>query len=1118
MGGGVVMSKVHRTLSVLAILLVFAFTGLHAQQITGTISGVVSDETGGVLPGVEVTARNTGTEATRTVISDDEGRYRISQLVPASYELRAELAGFQTALLQDIGLSMGQVAVVGVTLRVGAITEQVVVSAEVSLVDTTSASVSALVDSQQVRDLPLNGRDFIQLAALQEGVVVPVSQRRTVNGDRGVKISIGGARTYDNAMLLDGTDIKNQYGTTPGSVSGSLLGVDTIREFRVITSAYSAEYGRFTGGVISAVTRSGTNELHGGVFYFHRNSALDARNFFDRDPENPLERSKVPGFKRNQFGFTLGGPIVKDRTFLFGSYEGLRERLNATEISTFPNAEAHMGIIPNERFRGRFICGPPRGVMGQPSPVKCDVGVAPNVQPYMDLYPIPNGEDLGNGLALHFWQNARPLNEDYYLAKLDHKFSDSDDFFIRFTISDGNFSETNESSIWEIEEENLNQYWTLEHKHIFSPSVLNEFRFAYNRSSSRTDESGPVDESLWFVDPARQKAAEFKGGMGLLFCRGCGMSQFGTSTRTPQKHVLNTFQYMDNLVWTRGSHSMKVGVSVSRFQYNARNFARLQGTYQFDDVRGFMESRFTAATVFYGELESATPQPLGFRQTLVGIYMQDDVQVQPNLTVNLGLRYEFVTNPTEVAGRLGNLDDPLDTQTRTGNPFFLKNPSLKNFSPRVGFAWDPTGSGKFSVRGGFGLFHQQILQWCCTSALFRSTPFGIRGELDDDTHQAELDTFPNALKGLDKDHPAVDRVAMFAVSQPTQPYMMQWSLTLQRELFANMAVTAKYSGSRGVSLPRVGSANRPEVSQDANGAFFFPNINAPAPNQAFTAITDRRWDGNSYYNALALGLRRRFSGGNMFQLSYTWQKSIDEGSVIGGSPRETFNDAWLSQHLPERSLDRGLSSFGIQHAFSANWAVELPFGAGRRYGAGATGFVGKLIEGWQINGIVSLATGPPSTIDGNPFATCRQCSNIFASIRPGIPFPKSEDPNGWWVSDMANVTDEEFPFIQPGDTDANGDLIGPALGYFPNVGRNTGIGPGLATVDFSVLKNFYTGETAQIQFRAEFFNIFNRTNFQINFRGRDTHTRGGTINRSFGRLTETATTSRQIQLALRISF
>jgi hypothetical protein len=340
------MIKTYRTLSIFTLLLVFAFAGLNAQQTTGTISGVVSDETGGVLPGVEVTARNTGTEATRTVISDDEGRYRLLQLAPGDYELRAELTGFQTAILQDISLSVAQGAVVGVTLRVGAISEQVVVSAEVSLVDTQSATVASLVDSQQIRDLPLNGRDFLQLATLQDGVVMPTGMRKSVNGDLGTKISIGGARAFDNAILLDGTDIKNQYGTSPGSVAGGLLGVDTVREFRVITSAYSAEYGRFTGGVISAVTRSGSNQLHGTLFEFHRNSALDARNFFDRDPLNPAVRSKPPNFIRNQFGFTLGGPIVKDRTFFFGSYEGFRERLTLTEISNFPSEDAKTAYFP----------------------------------------------------------------------------------------------------------------------------------------------------------------------------------------------------------------------------------------------------------------------------------------------------------------------------------------------------------------------------------------------------------------------------------------------------------------------------------------------------------------------------------------------------------------------------------------------------------------------------------------------------------------------------------------------------------------------------------------------------------------------------------------------------
>jgi hypothetical protein len=1099
------MSKTYRALSVLAILLVFAFVGVSAQQISGTISGVVKDETGGVLPGVEVTSRNTGTEATRTVISDDEGRYRLSQLAPGDYELRAELAGFQTALLQDISLSMAQEAVVGVTLRVGSISEQVVVSADVALVETTSGTVAALVDSQQVRDLPLNGRDFIQLALLQEGVLAPVAQRRSVNGDLGIKISIGGARPYDNAILLDGTDIKNQYGTTPGSVAGGLMGVDTVREFRVITSAYSAEYGRFTGGVINIATKSGTNEFHGSIFEYHRNSVLDSRNFFDRDVENPLERSKVPPFIRNQFGFTLGGPIVKDKTFIFGSYEGLRERLTTTDISNFPNDDFHNGLLPLAELPRGFSC-PPADIQGS----LCNIGVDPRMAPYLALYPRTNGPDNGDGSAKLFFADPQPIDEDYFLVKVDHKLSDNDEFFIRFTLDDGNASVLQESAIYTRTDTNLNQYWTIEEKHIFSPSLLNEFRFAFNRSDSRTDEIGPVDESLWFVDPARQKATGFEGGMGLISARSAGFNQFGTSTRTPQKHTLNTFQYMDNLIWNRGSHSLKMGVSISRFQYNAANFARLQGTYSFNTSVDFLNGLPNGATVFFGDLQ-AQPMPLGLRQSLVGIYLQDDFQFRPNLTFNLGLRYEFITSPTEVAGRLGNLKTGAQLTTDVGNPYF-ENPSLKNFSPRVGFAWDPRGTGKFSVRGGFGLFHQQILQWCCTSALFRSTPFAIRGDLIEGRDDALLATFPDALKNLDEDFVGAQGPSMFVVGVPKQPYQMQWSLTLQQELIAEMAVTATYAGSRGVKLPRIGDDNRPPSAVDAEGRTFYPDITAARSNPNFSSITLRTWDGTSDYHALKLGLRRRFSAGHMFQLSYQWQKSLDTGSSIAGSPRETFNDSVLAENLHDSRADRGLSSFSLAQAFNANWGVELPFGSGRRFGADAGGIVGKLIEGWQINGILNLQAGAPQFISGFSRATCTQCSNIKATIKDGFEVPKDEDPNGWFIADIATISDEDYPFAKPGDP---GQL--PA-GHFGNLARNAGEGPGVATLDFSILKNFYVGEQAQVQFRAEFFNILNHTNFQGPVRSRGTFSGSGRISRTFGELTETSTTSRQIQFALRIEF
>ena len=420
---------IYQRLSISAILFVFTFAGVYAQQTSGTISGVVKDETGGVLPGVEVTARNTGTEASRTVISDDEGRYRAARLAPGDYELRAELAGFQTAVLQNISLSAGQTAVLGVTLRVGEISEQVMVSAEVALVDTTSGTVSALVDSNQIRDLPLNARSFVELAALQEGVIIPLNANRATNGDTGRRIIIAGAQAHSNAVLLDGTDTKSPRGNTPGSVTGVMLGVDTVREFQVLTSAYTAEYGRFSGGVIMATTKSGTNEIHGSLFEFHRNSALDARNFFDRDFLNPLERSDVPNFIRNQFGFTLGGPIVQDQTFFFGAYEGLRDRLTTTEISRFPNDLAKQGFIPTSRGR----CG--TGFVRQGG--LCFTDIPMEVQPYLDLYPSPNGPDLGNGAAQHLFPDVQPTDEDYFVAKVDHKLGENDVFLCSLHLRQG---------------------------------------------------------------------------------------------------------------------------------------------------------------------------------------------------------------------------------------------------------------------------------------------------------------------------------------------------------------------------------------------------------------------------------------------------------------------------------------------------------------------------------------------------------------------------------------------------------------------------------------------------------------------------------------------------------
>ena len=472
-------------------VLVLVFSSIASAQVTtGSISGTVADETGAVLPGVEVTINNLDTGLSRTAISDDRGAYRAPSLPVGPYEIRGALAGFQTAVRTGITLTVGREAVVDLELRVGEITEQVVVTGEASLVETTQSTVSDLVDERKIRDLPLNGRDFAQLAMLQAGVVNSISAPRSQIGNEGVKLAISGTRSTQSSILLDGTDIRNELNTGTGSASGALLGVETVREYQVITGAFSAEYGRFTGGVINAITKSGTNQLHGNVYAFHRNSALDARNFFDQED--------VPPFKRNQYGFTLGGPIVADKTFFFGAFEGLRERLNESFVASVPGTDLAAGKLPLSEVTSCSALG------GTVEGNLCNVGIPTELQPYWDLYPAANtGVTRSNGTADFVFPASLPTNEDYYMIKVDHQFADSDSFFFRYTLDQGDRQVPIRFAIFGQDATYRNQWITTEWKKIITPNVINEARFGLTRSAHDVLPTSEASESLWFV-PADQ--------------------------------------------------------------------------------------------------------------------------------------------------------------------------------------------------------------------------------------------------------------------------------------------------------------------------------------------------------------------------------------------------------------------------------------------------------------------------------------------------------------------------------------------------------------------------------------------------------------------------------------
>ena len=1058
--------------------------GFHVQsplaQTTGRILGVVSDETGAVLPGATILATHIDTNRVRTAITDDEGRYRLVELPVGAYEVQAELTGFTTEVRRPITLTIAGEVALGFTLRVGGLEERVVVTGEAPLVETTNAITGGLVSDQQIRDLPLNGRDFAQLALLQEGVVQASHIVGTQVGNEGVKLSLVGTRMTQTAFLLDGTDIRNHMGGVPAGAAGTVAGVETVREFKVITGAYSAEYGRFSGGVITAVTKSGTNEVHGSIYEFHRNSALDARNFFDRVPTNPTQRSDPPNFVRNQFGFSLGGPIVKDQTFLFAGYEGYRQRLTTTRTFFVPTVLARQGILPSG-----------------------NVTVPDRMQPVLALFPLPNGRDLGNGIAEYIIGTPAPRNQDTVTIRIDHQFSDSNSFFARYTFDESDRQNVS-TLITDQELEYRYQYLTLSEKTIISPNLINELRFGFTRSKAnqRPVESVPIDPALRF---SRQAEPLY----GRLVAMG-GLSSIGAFLQLLQ--FPENYQYSDDLSWTRGNHFLKMGVHFTRFHYNTSILVRAHGFYVVGGLSRFLRGQAVRFEGFATESYLA-----GMRQNLVGLYLQDDWKLKPGFTVNLGLRYEFITSPTEVGtgesvgfpeieGRIANLVNILDSEQHLGNPYF-ENPSLLNFSPRIGFAWDVFGNAKTSLRGGTGIFYDQVLSNVYQGAPVFNSPFALK--ISNSAFGRGRPVFPEIGLGADPYARADFTPTAWAMGDVKQSYIMQFSLNLQQEILPNTVLSLAYQGSQGRHLGRLtndanlgipvkfDSSQYPdEAGPEFNGRTFFPaGLQRRNPN--FSSVRMEIWDANSFYNSFKLGVKKRFSSGLQFQLSYTNAAFIDDSSNVGH-----FDSSGVLSSLDpdDRKANRGWSAGYTRHSFSTNFSYDLPFDL--------SGAAGSLLGGWQVNGIVSAASGPPKGYEMT-FDRARSLQGELEQ-RPEAVAGSSNSPV------LSDGRDPNRYFDV-------GAFTLPPEGFFGNVGRNTLITPGIFTVDFGLTKSFSLLEETTLQFKAEFFNIFNRVNFgQPNttiFNNANTDANGNFIPLpTAGTITSTSTTSRQIQFALKILF
>jgi hypothetical protein len=1024
---------------------------LNAQGVTSaSILGTVADPAGAVVPNAAVQVKNVATGQVQQSATDAQGRYTIGDLPIGNYEAQASAPGFQTTLRRGITLTVGAQAVVDFSLSVGQSQQTVTVEGQVSQVDTVSTAVSSYVEQKQINDLPLNGRNFTDLVALVPGVAAgsQVGNSGVPNLLYGVEnnFSVSGARSEGQAYLLDSTDIQGFWNHGSGSgVMGTTLGIEAIAEFSVLTNTYSAQFGG-NGAVVNAVSRSGTNAFHGSAYEFLRNSALDARNFFDG--------SSTPAFRQNQFGGSLGGPIKRDKLFFFVNDEELRKALGQTVIALVPDANAHQGIV--------------NGV---------SVPINPAIAPILALYPLPT-TTLGNGVGSIPEVDTTTGNENYLLARVDYTMSARDSLFVRYVRDYGDITQPFLGSPlpprWPEVGSTRNQFTTIEYRRVLSPTVVNLLRFSFTRTRETDVQAKPDQTPALDFFPERHQ----NGGVNIT-----GLSSIGTSIYAPLQEVQNKFPLADDVFWTHGAHSIRFGAGFSRIQSNFQQQGWWGGFYSFPSLTNFLQG---SPSQFQGPEPGLTDSYRDFREFELDGYVHDEWKALPKLTLNIGVRYEFVSNPTTNVHPLNTvINPPFGTFQRVPN-VFASNPALKNIDPRIGIAWDPFGDHKTAIRAGFGIFYDPIHARSYASGYYFNPPYALAF--------LPLPTFPNPFPGALP--PPAQLVGVDYHTHQT-PHMYQWNFNIQRQLFESTTLTVGYVGSRGLHLYAARDIN-PVLPTAVNGVQVFgvprtvPLVPGTAPsgiisnprlNPAGAALSSEAPVADSNYHSLQVGMNRRFSHGVQTQLSYTWSKCMDDASgtygLEGGIP-------W-SNPL-NGSFDRGRCLFDRPQVFRLSGVYALPFKRN------------ILVKGWQMSGGVIAQSGSP----WNVTVGFDQSGNVVTgSERPNLVLPADHIITGS-VSHYANPAGFSLP----------------APGTLGNLQRDFLAGPGTVNMDYALMKETPIKEQIRVQFRAEFFNLFNHANFSLPNANAFVQTAngGGAPNPTFGKITSTTTSSRQIQFALKVLF
>ena len=1063
-------------LAALAIA-IFSAGNAYAQVSGANLSGTITDPSGAAIAGAKVTITNKATSVTRDVTTDSAGFYSVPNLLPGPYEVTAAASGFSNAKQSDLTLSVGAQQVLNLGLKIGEASQTVQVTEAASLVQTSSSTLSAEVESTTVRELPLNGRDWASLATLSPGVNAIETQMPfesgAVRGNRGfgAQLTISGGRPTQNNYRLDGLSI-NDYGNGgPGSVIGGNLGVDAIQEFSVLTGNYSAEYGRTSGGVVNAISKSGTNAFHGDIYEFLRNDKLDATDYFS----NASRQHKAP-LKRNQFGGAAGGPIRKDRTFIFGDYEGIRQNKGVAGVTYIvPSDAARLGNLANGTH----------------------VNVDPAITKYLALYPHANGPVTGDK-GVFTPGGVQVVKENYYTFRVDHKISDKDSLFGTYMFDKTPFNQPDSFDNLNILSQTTRYIAALEESHIFSPTLVNSARLGYNRNGvinyrpQSAINPASADTSLGAFPNGDNPSTRIGGGFATL--------QPGLNAGYTL-HNWNSYQFYDDAFLTRGTHSLKFGFALENMRYNFFQNYNPIGIWRFSSLTNFLTNQPTS-------LEGGLPvrlNPRGLRQTLYGGYIQDDWRVLPHLTLNIGLRYEMTTLISEVQGKITNLanwTDPLpycgtsDPSLTlvfgkpgcTGVRPYYNNPTTLNFEPRFGFAWDPRGDGKTAVRGGFAIFDVLPLPGYFFSQQSIQTPFlevGIVSGLTPRNGIGVLASDPNSA--FSKMGPG-SLTGGYLEQNPGRSYVEQWNINVQHQITPSLTATVGYIGSHGVHMMIRGDDGDMVLPRETSAGFLWPANPTGKDlrlNPNFGGIRYMSYGTDATYGALTVNVQKRMSHGYQFGASYTYSRSADSSSAtIAG---DAFSNTLTSWFWFAPQISRAPSDYNIPHsaAINAIWQVPGP----------RNGFAHAVLGGWEMGGILKMNNGIPTTpvIAGDPLGVQNNGSDTFSipSLVPGC------DPiNHNYKSGSLSPSGTLIPlgyinyacYKLPQATPEIAAQCVPFSASFPtscsnllgNAGRNSIIGPPLVNLDFSLYKNFAVkkiSETFSVQFRAEFFNVLNHANF-----------------------------------------